>query len=248
MTLLSLVTATMLVTQAGTGVRTECKVKGEATLIASTRELLQENRLADACNLSNIKDKANLRWYIEQGYLVPMRDGDDEPYEIDPYLAEADPDDPELYLYVRPWTKQFIETTAARMWTEIGLRMRITSLVRPESYQAELRTFNRNAARDSTHPTGATVDISMVDYTWRQKNWLRKTLLALERDGLVEATEERGNACMHVFVHPAYGVEEAVETEGQVPAAPKDEDVSAGDMATLPARDVPVIDPSEVRK
>jgi len=197
--------AAMLVGQTPTNaVRTDCMVRGQATLIASSAELRQENLIADKCRISEIKDKANLKWYIEQGFLVPLRDADDEDYEVSPDLAEGDPDDPELYLYARPWTKDFIETLAARAHTELGIRIMITSLVRPEEYQQRLRDYNSYAARESTHPTGATVDISLSDLTWRQRNWIRKYMLDLERDGLVEATEERGNYCMHVFVHPSF--------------------------------------------
>jgi len=201
------------------GVRTDCTVRGAVTLIASTEELLQENRTAEKCRISSIKDKTNLRWYIEQGLLVPLRDADDAPYEVSPDLAEGDPDDPEMYLYARPWTKEFIETFAARAQTEIGIRIRITSLVRPEEYQKRLREYNSYAARESTHPTGATVDISLSDLTWRERNWMRRYLLELERLGVVEATEERGNYCMHVFVHPSFSLMGNAEDD-QTPSGP----------------------------
>lgn len=203
------------------GVRTDCSVRGKATLVASTEELLQENRTAERCRVSSIKDKINLRWYIEQGLLVPLRDADDEDYEISPDLAEGDPDDPELYLYARPWAKDFVEAFAARARAEIGVRIRITSLVRPEDYQQRLRDYNGYAARESTHPTGATVDISLSDLTWRERNWMRKQLLGLERLGLVEATEERGNYCMHVFVHPSFSTAGAGDGGGATTGPPR---------------------------
>ncbi len=184
---------------------TDCAVKSEATLVASSRELFHENKLAERCRLTRIKDRAHLEWFISEGLLVPLSHGGEEAYRIDANLGEEDPDNAALYIHVRPWLKEFVETVAARAQTEIGVRIRITSLVRPLDYQRRLQEHNRNAASESTHPTGSTVDISLVELEWREKNWLRQYILSLEKAGLVEATEERGNQCLHIFVHPAFG-------------------------------------------
>lgn len=183
---------------------TDCVVKSEATLVASSRELYRENRLAEKCRLSRIKDRAHLKWFISEGLLVQLSHGGEEAYVIDTNLGEEDPDNAELYLYVRPWVKEFVETVAEMAQAEIGVRIRITSLVRPLDYQRRLQEHNPNAASESTHPTGSTVDISLVELNWQQKNWLRQYVLRLEKDGLVEATDERRNKCLHIFVHPAF--------------------------------------------
>lgn len=189
----------------------DCAVKSEATLVASSSELYRENRLAEKCRLSRIKDRANLEWFISEGLLVPLPHGGEEAYVIDANLGEEDPDNAALYIHVRPWVKEFVETVAEMAQTEIGVRIRITSLVRPLKYQRRLQEHNRNAASESTHPTGSTVDIALSELDWQQKNWLRQYVLRLEKDGLVEATEERGNQCLHIFVHPAFAQPEPLE-------------------------------------
>lgn len=185
-------------------VRTDCKVSGTATLVPSSAELRQENRLADACGLTRIDTAQRLKWFIAEGRLVPV---EVRGFEIDPELGEEDPDDAESYAFARPWVVRFLEDIAQAGASALPT-LRITSLVRPEDYQQRLRRHNGYAARESTHATGATVDLSIASLDWKQRNWLRKHLLALERAGLVEATEERDNLCVHVFVHPSFGAAE----------------------------------------
>ncbi|MFC1702983.1 DUF5715 family protein [Patescibacteria group bacterium] len=206
-----IVASTVFITQPT--VITECAVKSNPTLMASQAELFHENKLAEACRLSRIKDRAHLEWFINEGLLVPLSYGGEEAYVIDTNLGEEDPDNAVLYVHVRPWVKVFVETVAERARTEIGARIRITSLVRPIDYQRRLREHNRNATSESTHATGSTIDISLVELEWREKNWLRQYILLLEKSGLVEATEERANQCLHIFVHPAFGLPSPVEGE-----------------------------------
>ena len=58
--------------------------------------------------------------------------------------------------------------------------------------------------KQSSHLTGSTVDISYKDISPESKAWLERKLRQMERQGLVEATEEHGSqACFHVMVFPS---------------------------------------------
>ena len=58
-----------------------------------------------------------------------------------------------------------------------------------------------NASSLSVHPTGIAVDLRRP--SGRCLTWLRRTLLAAERRGEIEATEERRPPHFHVAVLPS---------------------------------------------
>lgn len=177
-------------------------------LWGSVDALAAENRQADANNLPRFKDRAELEKAIADGTLVPLPDTD--AYAIDGELGEEDPDNAELYANTQPWTKTFLDDVLGEIRRKQGHKFAITSLVRTQEYQNTLRESNKAAADSrnkdsrSTHLTGATVDISLVAMPWRAKQMLRKRLIDLEKRGLVQATEERYQYCMHILVLPGY--------------------------------------------
>ncbi len=172
------------------------------SLLPSAEALAEENRRADAGKLERYRDRQRLEQAIAAGELVPL--SDTASYFIDEELGEEDPDKAELYVHARPWVKEFIDQFLGRAHVELGFRFAVTSLVRPKTYQSRLRESNRSAAKESTHPTGSTVDISLNGLTWPQKQWVRKKLLELEARGLILATEEPRIGCFHVFVAPEF--------------------------------------------
>ncbi len=172
------------------------------SLLGSYESLTEENRRADACKLERYRDRARLEQAIASGELVAI--GDTDSYFIDQELGEEDPDKAEAYVHVRPWVKTFLDQFLGRAHEELGFRFALTSLVRPKTYQSRLRETNTAAARESTHTTGATVDISLGGLTWTQKQWVRKKLLELEARGVIMATEEAHIGCFHVFVTPDF--------------------------------------------
>jgi hypothetical protein len=71
----------------------------------------------------------------------------------------------------------------------------VTSGIRPESFRL------MNAHEKSVHPTGMAVDLRKPR-EGKCLNWLRKTLVSLEGEGVIEATEERNPPHFHIAVYP----------------------------------------------
>jgi hypothetical protein len=94
--------------------------------------------------------------------------------------------------YVLPATRTVLAGLAASYRRACGERLVVTSAMRP----ATLRLRNGNAL--SVHPTGMAVDLRSP--RGRCRAWLRTSLLALEREGAVDATEERFPAHFHLVV------------------------------------------------
>lgn len=100
------------------------------------------------------------------------------------------------YPYVRPETRTFVQRLAAQYRAACGERLIVTSASRPQS----MRLFN--SVRKSVHPTGMAIDLRKSSRT-SCRNWLRRTLLSLERSGVLEATEENNPPHFHVAVFPS---------------------------------------------
>jgi hypothetical protein len=97
--------------------------------------------------------------------------------------------------YVRPETRAFVTELAAKYRRACGARMVVTSATRPMSRRLA------NGSSLSVHPTGIAVDLRRP--SGRCLTWLRQTLLAAERRGAIEATEERRPPHFHVAVLPS---------------------------------------------
>jgi hypothetical protein len=96
--------------------------------------------------------------------------------------------------YVRPETKSFVLSLAKDYRRTCGKEMVVTSAVRPMSRKLV------NGSSMTVHPTGMAVDLRKP--SGRCLTWLRRTLLAAERRGVIEATEERRPPHFHVAVLP----------------------------------------------
>ena len=94
--------------------------------------------------------------------------------------------------FVLPATRTVLADLAARYRRTCGERLVVTSGMR--------LTVNRlvNSTPKSVHPTGLAVDLRAP--RGRCRGWLRRELLTLERRGVVDATEERFPAHLHVVV------------------------------------------------
>lgn len=97
--------------------------------------------------------------------------------------------------YVLPSTETFIIRLAAQYRSACGEKLVVTSAVRPKS----LRLVN--SSDKSVHPTGMAIDLRRPSRA-SCLNWLRSTLLSLERRGVLEAVEERNPPHFHVAVFP----------------------------------------------
>jgi hypothetical protein len=94
--------------------------------------------------------------------------------------------------FVLPNTRRFADSLAKEFRGACGERLVVTSGVRPLDDQP------RNASPKSVHPTGMAVDFRKPRGPCLK--WLRKGLLALEKNHVVEATEERHPVHFHVAV------------------------------------------------
>lgn len=95
--------------------------------------------------------------------------------------------------YVLPATRVVLDELASAYRRACGDQIVVTSAVR----LAGQRLRNGNA--QSVHPSGLAFDLRSPHGECRK--WIRKRLLALEREGRVDATEERFPAHFHVVVY-----------------------------------------------
>jgi hypothetical protein len=95
--------------------------------------------------------------------------------------------------FVLPNTLRFADSLATQYHAGCGERIVVTSGARPLDQQP------RNASPKSVHPTGMAIDFRKPR-TPACLAWMRKSLVALEDAGVVEATEEKHPAHFHVAV------------------------------------------------
>jgi len=100
------------------------------------------------------------------------------------------------YPYALPTTRTFVQRLAAQYKDVCGERLVVTSATRPRSLRL------RNSVAESVHPSGMAVDIRKPA-RGRCLRWLRQTLLDIEGEGVIDATEEHHPPHFHVAVFPA---------------------------------------------
>jgi hypothetical protein len=132
---------------------------------------------------SFLENSADVRRFVGLGLLTPVRGNAD--YE----LATVS------FPYARPAVGTFVGRLAAQYRDACGEKLVVTSLTRPEVRQP------RNASDQSVHPAGMAVDLR-VSRAARCRAWLERTLLSLERTGVLDATRERRPAHYHVAIFP----------------------------------------------
>ena len=99
------------------------------------------------------------------------------------------------YPYVLPEVHTFVVRLASQYRAACGEKLVVTSATRPKSMRLA------NSVDKSVHPTGMAIDLRKPART-ACRNWLRKTLLSLEGEGVIEATEEYSPPHFHVAVFP----------------------------------------------
>jgi hypothetical protein len=179
-------------------------------LIGQPEKMERQNAAADRHDLSRMSGPAVIRRMVEQGHLVriPKRGTG---FYVDPKLGNGYRQR-EVLQYARPWVRRFLEREGEHFADAFdGARFKVASLIRTEDYQQRLRRKNVNAApgtdwrTQSPHLTGAALDVSKRGMTSRQINWMRRHLVALERQGWVIAVEEMKTNTFHIFVQPRFG-------------------------------------------
>jgi LysM repeat protein len=153
------------------------------TLRGSTRTMQRQNLIAQDHDFTFLRTSAQIHRFAESGYLERMRGNAD--YEL---AAVSHP-------YARPAVKLFVERLSAQYRSACGETLVVTSLTRPVQGQP------RNASDLSVHPAGMAVDLRIS----RKRScvqWLEKTLLSLEKQGVLDVTRERRPPHYHVALFP----------------------------------------------
>jgi hypothetical protein len=161
---------------------------------------------------SFLENSADVRRFVGLGLLTPVRGNAD--YE----LATVS------FPYARPALGTFVERLAAQYRDACGEKLVVTSLTRPEVRQP------RNASDQSVHPAGMAVDLR-VSRSARCRAWLERTLLSLERTGVLDATREQRPAHYHVAIFPREYTAYVERLERRAVMASSDGAMEAGDVA-----------------
>jgi len=171
------------------------RVKWNPVLHGSYESMLRQNEEIDRIN-----DQSQLEELERNQELVPIHDT-----QTLRVSSAIQPDK----RYCRPWTNYFLQDMGEAYYHEFHLPLQVTSAVRTLEQQQKLRRHNRNAAPEvgevaSSHLAGITVDLAKRGLTRAQHKWMEDYLKDLRDRGLVEAAEERRQACFHVMVSDRY--------------------------------------------
>jgi LysM repeat protein len=153
------------------------------TLRGSSRTMQKQNRVAQQHDYSFLETSSQVRRFVGSGYLVEMRGN--ASYEL---AGVSHP-------YARPAVKVFVERLAAQYRSACGEKLVVTSLTRPVLEQP------RNASELSVHPAGMAVDLR-VSRKSSCVRWIEKTLMSLEKQGVLDATKEKRPPHYHVALFP----------------------------------------------
>jgi hypothetical protein len=181
----------------------------------SHESLLRQNEEIDRLGLPRIEDVGQLEELKSTQQLVPLEDT--KTFQVSPTL------DPE-YRYAKPWTRDFIADLSQAYYDKFHAPLVVTSAVRTVEYQRKLRRRNKNAAPDSgetasSHLAGLSIDIAKRGMTRAQHKWFENYLADMRDQNLVEAAEERRQACFHIMVSERYAEwrdRQALATEAPV--------------------------------
>ncbi|HKV52987.1 MAG TPA: DUF5715 family protein [Gemmatimonadaceae bacterium] len=155
-------------------------VHAQSSLRGSRRSVVHAYSYAEHHDLELYRSAAEVRRAVRDGQLVRLRpNGHYTLHRV-------------AYPYVTSTTRTFVERLASEYQIACGAPLEITSAVRPTRGQPA------NSSPLSVHPAGIALDLHRPSGACLA--WLRHTLLTLESEGLVDATEERHPAHFHVIV------------------------------------------------
>ncbi|MEX2531146.1 MAG: DUF5715 family protein [Gemmatimonadota bacterium] len=167
------------------------------TLRGSSASLDRQNAQAQAHDFSYLRTAQEVRRFTGAGYLVPVRpDRNMDVHNVS-------------FPYARPEARLFLQRLASQYRSACGEKLVVTSLTRPLSHQPS------NASDRSVHPTGMAIDLRRSQNA-RCRSWLESTLLTLERQGVLEAIEERRPPHYHVALYPRPYAEYLAQRTGDV--------------------------------
>src|SRR5688500_11473904 len=154
---------------------------GAQSLRGSRPSIERMYQQAQSHDLTFYRTGVGVRGAAREGDLVRMSGNDD--YRLSGVS----------YPYALGSTRTFVQRLGAQYREVCGERLVITSGVRPTTLRLA------NSTDRSVHPTGMAIDIRRPR-GGRCLEWLRETLLYLEGQGVIEATEERRPPHFHVAV------------------------------------------------
>ncbi|HEY9514852.1 MAG TPA: DUF5715 family protein [Gemmatimonadaceae bacterium] len=154
------------------------------SLRGSHRSVKRTYRYATTHDLPFSHSSRDVKRALHEGYLVRLSGSSNF------VLHEVS------FPYVTRTTLTFVRRLSAQYRRGCGEKLVITSAVRPESMQPG------NSSEFSVHPVGIAVDIRKPEKASCLR-WLRKNLLIIEEQGVIDATEEHHPAHFHVAVYPA---------------------------------------------
>ncbi len=169
-------------------------------LRGSAASLDRQNEQARLHDFTYLNTPADVRRFVEAGYLVPVRPNQD--YDVHNVS----------FPYARPEARLFIQRLAAQYRAACGEKLVVTSLTRPRNRQPP------NASSRSVHPTGMAIDLR-VSQNARCRSWLESTLLSLEGQGVLEAIRERRPPHYHVALYPRPYSEHVARVTGEARTA-----------------------------
>ncbi len=155
----------------------------EHTLRGSREKMERQHSAADSSGYSFLQTASDVQEYADLGVLVPVEESDDV------LLKKVS------FAVTRPEVRMFVRRLGRQYHGACGQPMVVTSLTRPIDDQPD------NASELSVHPAGMAVDIGRASKRGCRR-WLERKLLALQDEGVVEATKERHPAHYHVAVYP----------------------------------------------
>jgi hypothetical protein len=150
-------------------------------LSGSPSSMVHQHAVAVEEDYSFLRTAKDVDKLVEKGGLVPVAEG--ENYTLSKVA----------FPYARPEVKSFIEHFAAEYRAGTGNRLVVTSLTRPKALQPA------NAHKLSVHPAGMAVDFR-VPANRDDRAFLERTLLKMEKQGVLDVTRERSPAHYHVAV------------------------------------------------
>jgi hypothetical protein len=169
-------------------------------LRGSHDSLLRQNEEIDRLKLTRIADDQQLEDLEMRGELVGLQES--RALQVAPNI--------ELNRrFCRPWTRAFVEDLSQAFYAQFHHPIEITSAVRTVDQQSRLQRWNHNAApidgdTASSHLAGLTVDIGKRPMSRRERAWIDQYVFRLQQLGIVEAAEERRQACYHIMVSNRY--------------------------------------------
>ena len=169
-------------------------------LRGSHESLLRQNEEIDRLKLVRIADDQQLEELELRGELVNLHQSRALQIAANLELNRR---------FCRPWTRDFLEDLSQAFYAQFHHPIEVTSLVRTVDQQARLQRSNGNAApidgdTASSHLAGLTVDIGKRPMSGRERAWVSQYVFRLQQLGLVEAAEERRQACYHIMVSNRY--------------------------------------------